>query len=81
MAKEKASSAKAAAAIAKDTAAPPSLLITISCGGEQWGQIIAEGKDFATGSVGFYANGKVVNPKTMAKYQLGANIILIGSKK
>lgn len=79
MAKKEAASSKAG--VVKDSDAPPSLLITVSCGGEQWGQIIAEGKNFATGSVGFYANGKVVNPKTMAKYQLGANIILIGSKK
>lgn len=31
--------------------------------GEVWGTITAEAKEFKTGSVGFYANGKVKNPK------------------
>jgi hypothetical protein len=37
-------------------------------------------KDFKTGSKGFYASGKVSNPKGGASYQVGANIVLIGSK-
>jgi hypothetical protein len=49
--------------------------------GEVWGQIMAPAKDFKTGSTGFYANGKITNPNTGEKYQVGCNIILIGSKK
>ena len=49
--------------------------------GEVWGQITAPSKEFSTGSLGYYANGKVIDPKTGARYQVGCNIILIGSKK
>ena len=45
-----------------------------------WGTIVASSKEFKTGSVGFYGNGKLINPKSGAKYQVGANIILVGSK-
>ncbi|HMP52247.1 MAG TPA: hypothetical protein PKD05_11905 [Candidatus Melainabacteria bacterium] len=48
--------------------------------GEVWGTITAEAKEFKTGSVGFYANGKVKNPKNGLPYQVGSNIILVGSK-
>jgi hypothetical protein len=65
-----------------DQDSPPALTLEVkTASGEIWGQIIASAKDFKTGSKGFYANGKVTNPKTGARYQLGANIILIGSKK
>jgi hypothetical protein len=58
-----------------DQDSPPALTLEVkTASGEIWGQIIASAK-------GFYANGKVTNPKTGARYQLGANIILIGSKK
>ncbi|MBX9771029.1 MAG: hypothetical protein K2X29_06640 [Candidatus Obscuribacterales bacterium] len=49
--------------------------------GEVWGQITAPAKEFSTGSLGYYANGKVIDPKTGSRYQVGCNIILIGSKK
>ncbi len=49
--------------------------------GEVWGQIMAPAKEFKTGSSGFYANGKVIDPQTGNRYQVGCNIILIGSKK
>lgn len=49
--------------------------------GEVWGQIMAPYKEFKTGSLGYYANGKVIDPKTGERYQVGCNIILIGSKK
>jgi hypothetical protein len=42
--------------------------------------MVASAKEFKTGSVGFYANGKVTNPKSGARYQVGMNVILIGSK-
>jgi len=65
----------------KDTDAPPALIIEFkTTNGEVWGSITAAAKEFKTGSVGFYANGKVKNPKNGMAYQVGTNIILIGSK-
>ncbi len=65
----------------QDTAAPATVTLEIrGAGGEVWGTLIAASKEFKTGSVGFYATGKVLNPKSGAKYQVGANIILVGSK-
>lgn len=66
----------------RDPEAPPSLTIEIkTTDGKVWGTLTAGAKEFKTGSVGFYGNGKVTNPKSGARYQLGLNIILIGSKK
>ena len=65
----------------KDNDAPPSLTLEIKTSdGKLWGTVIAGAKEFKTGSVGFYAGEKVTNPKSGARYQLGVNIILIGSK-
>ena len=65
----------------KDTDAPLSITLEIRApGGEVWGTIVASAKEFKTGSIGFYGNGKILNPKSGAKYQVGANIILVGSK-
>jgi len=65
----------------KDSSAPPTLTLEIrGSAGEVWGTIVASSKEFKTGSVGFYGNGKLINPKSGAKYQVGANIILVGSK-
>jgi hypothetical protein len=65
-----------------DKDAPAAIVLEVrGPGGDIWGTITAEGKEFKTGSRGFYANGKVINPKSGSRYQLGANIILIGSKK
>jgi hypothetical protein len=64
-----------------DGDAPPSLTIEVKTSdGKIWGTVIAGAKEFKTGSVGFYAGEKVTNPKSGARYQLGINIILIGSK-
>lgn len=64
-----------------DTDAPGALIIEFkSTSGEVWGSITADAKEFKTGSVGFYANGKIKNPKNGMPYQVGTNIILIGSK-
>jgi hypothetical protein len=74
---------KAAASEGKkvDTEAPPNLLIKFETpSGELWGTLTADAKQFSTGSTGFYVSGKVKNPKTGLPYQVGANIILIGSK-
>ncbi|HEY9711871.1 MAG TPA: hypothetical protein V6C72_00280 [Chroococcales cyanobacterium] len=65
-----------------DPDSPPTLILEIkTSSGEVWGEIIASAREFKTGSLGYYANGKVTNPKTGKRYQLGSNIILIGSKK
>jgi hypothetical protein len=74
---------KAAASEGKkvDTEAPPNLIIKFETpSGELWGTLTADAKQFSTGSTGFYVSGKVKNPKTGLPYQVGANIILIGSK-
>ncbi len=65
----------------RDAAAPPSLTLEIKTSdGKVWGTIIAGAKEFKTGSVGFYAGEKITNPGSGARYQVGVNIILIGSK-
>ena len=65
----------------KDNDAPPSLTLEIKTSdGKVWGTVVASAKEFKTGSVGFYAGEKVTNPKSGARYQMGVNIILIGSK-
>ncbi|MDR3615918.1 MAG: hypothetical protein P4L53_20335 [Candidatus Obscuribacterales bacterium] len=65
-----------------DTDAPAALIIEFRTpAGEIWGTLTAEGKEFKTGSTGFYANGKIKNPKNGFPYQIGTNIILVGSKE
>ena len=64
-----------------DDVAPQRLILEFKTPeGEVWGTLTAEAKEFKTGSVGFYANGKVKNPKNGLPYQVGTNIILVGSK-
>ena len=65
-----------------DNKAPKSLQMKITdSDGKEWGTIVASEKTFSTGSKGFYANGKIVNPENgEARYQISGNIILIGSK-
>lgn len=66
---------------ARDQEAPPSLMIEIrTSDGTEWTTVVARAKEFKTGSVGFNASEKISNPKTGARYQLGINITLIGSK-
>lgn len=65
-----------------DTDAPQALIIEFRTpAGEVWGTLNAEGREFKTGSTGFYANGKIKNPKNGFAYQVGTNVILIGSKE
>ena len=65
----------------KDSHAPVSLTVEIkSPDGRVWGVLHATAKHFSSGSVGFYANGKIENPDSQEKYQVGANITLVGSK-
>lgn len=40
----------------------------------------AFGKHFSSGGVGFYVGGKMTNPESGERYQVGCNISLIGSK-
>ena len=64
-----------------DDSAPKALRVIIQdSDGNEWGVVTATTKQFSSGSVGFYANGKVVNPGSGEKYQVGGNIILVGSK-
>ncbi len=64
----------------KETAKPKFLRLTATDGkGGSFGELTAEAKDFSTGSTGFYASGKLINPESGAKYQVSANIVLIGS--
>ena len=65
-----------------DADAPPALILEFrTASGEVWGTLTAEAREFKTGSTGYYANGKVKNPKNGSPYQVGTNIILIGSKE
>ena len=65
----------------RDSEAPASLILEIKdSNGVSWGTVVANAKEFKTGSVGFYAGDKITNPKGASRYQIGVNIILIGSK-
>ena len=65
----------------KDEKAPDYLTIEIKASGETWGIVHAMPRDFTTGSVGYFGNGKISNPENpMARYQFNMNITLIGSK-
>jgi hypothetical protein len=48
--------------------------------GKVWSTIIANAKDFSTGSVGYYAAEKSTNPESGERYQCGLSFNLIGSK-
>lgn len=64
-----------------DPHAPPSLTLAFKTpDGKEWGEVVAVAKQFSSGSVGFFANGKVTNPDGGERYQVGVNIVLIGSK-
>ena len=66
----------------RDARAPGSLQIIIADSeGREWGRVYAMSKEFSTGSVGFYANGKMANPvNPEARYQAGLTFTLVGSK-
>ena len=65
-----------------DNSAPASLVLNVvDSNGKVWGSIVASGKQFSTGSTGFYGNAKLHNPDNpAAKYQAGITLTLIGSK-
>lgn len=65
----------------RDPKAPKFLEISIKDSeGKVWSTLYAHGKDFSTGSVGFYASEKITNPDSGERYQSSFNITLIGSK-
>jgi len=66
----------------RDDKAPRRLeLVVQDQDGNKWGILYANKKDFSTGSVGFYASGKLSNPNNpAARYQAGLTFTLIGSK-
>jgi hypothetical protein len=66
-----------------DEKAPAELLFEIkdAATGQLWGTVLLKPKSFATGSRGYYASTKVVNPENAdARYQCSLQMILIGSK-
>jgi hypothetical protein len=66
----------------RDEKAPAALQVIIcDVNGKEWGRLFANTKEFSTGSVGFYAAGKVSNPENpQARYQTGITLTLVGSK-
>ena len=65
----------------RDSKAPRHLEITVKDSeGKIWTTIIANSKDFSTGSVGYYASEKATNPESGERYQCGLSFTLIGSK-
>ena len=65
----------------RDPKAPRYLEITIKDSeGKIWSTVIANAKDFSTGSVGYYASEKSTNPESGERYQCGLSFTLIGSK-
>ena len=65
----------------RDPKAPRFLQITIKdSDGKEWATTIAQAKDFSTGSVGFYASEKAVNPESGERYQCSLSFTLVGSK-
>ncbi|MDR1389597.1 MAG: hypothetical protein LBJ31_06430 [Treponema sp.] len=65
----------------RDPKAPRFLQITVKDSeGKEWSAMIAQPKDFSSGSVGFYASGKITNPESAERYQCGLSFTLIGSK-
>ena len=66
----------------RDEKAPGALtMVFLDAQGKEWGRMYAPPKNFSTGSVGFNASGKIINPDNPeAKYQVGTNITLVNSK-
>jgi hypothetical protein len=65
----------------RDPKAPRFLEITVKDSeGKVWSTVYAQAKDFSTGSVGYYASEKTVNPESAERYQCSLSFTLIGSK-
>jgi hypothetical protein len=54
--------------------APASIVVNFA----DFGDLLATKKQFSTGSVGYYGNGKVVIDEQV--YQVGVTLTLVGSK-
>ncbi|MDR2110559.1 MAG: hypothetical protein LBP32_04555 [Spirochaetaceae bacterium] len=67
--------------VKQDPKAPKFLEITIKdSDGKVWQTIFAHGKNFSTGSVGYFASEKITNPESAERYQSSLSFTLIGSK-
>ncbi|MHC6203856.1 hypothetical protein ACYULU_11760 [Breznakiellaceae bacterium SP9] len=65
----------------RDPNAPKHLIVTIKDSDDkEWSSFFARAKDFSTGSVGYYASDKTVNPESAERYQISMSVTLIGSK-
>jgi hypothetical protein len=65
----------------RDPQAPKFLELTVKdSNGKTWSTLYAQGKDFSTGSVGYFASDKIVNPESAERYQCSLSFTLIGSK-
>lgn len=66
----------------QDKGAPEILEIVIKNKktGEELFKELALPKHFSSGSVGYYAGGKMTNSESGERYQVGCNMTLIGSK-
>ncbi|MHB9294762.1 hypothetical protein PilKf_00489 [Pillotina sp. SPG140] len=65
----------------QDTKAPQFLDVTVKDNnGHIWSNISAVPKTFSTGSIGYYASSKVVNPESGERYQVSLMFTLVGSK-
>ena len=65
----------------RDPNAPRQLVITVKDNeGKDWGILVADSKDFSTGSVGYFVSGKIKNPENTERYQCSLSFTLIGSK-
>jgi hypothetical protein len=65
----------------RDPKAPKFLEVKITdSDGKVWSTLYAHSKDFSTGSVGFFASDKIVNPESGERYQSSMSFTLIGSK-
>ena len=67
--------------VKRDPKAPKFLEIKIcDSEGNLWSTLYAHAKEFSTGSVGFFASDKVINPESAERYQTSMSFTLIGSK-
>ena len=55
-------------------------IVTATLSGALAGALVAAPKTFSTGSDGYYATGKVVDPATGATYQASMTLVRVGSK-
>ena len=65
----------------RDPKAPKFLEITVKDSeGKVWSTLYAHSKEFSTGSIGYFASEKIINPDSAERYQSSLTFTLIGSK-